>query len=165
MLPAASDGRVRAAAAAAAAARPLKARLRWTAELHALFSAAVEAAGGLALASPNATLLQMRARVPAGMALPLTVQHLKSHLQKCRLEEKRRAAAAGGAPDGAAAGDDAGGGDDETGEPQRKRRAVAVTVPQLPGLPSGAHVAAAAAAAQRLLQLSSAAAAFSHHAR
>jgi SHAQKYF class myb-like DNA-binding protein len=162
VLPAASDGRMRAAAAAAAAARPLKARLRWTAELHALFSAAVEAAGGLALASPNATLLQMRARVPAGMALPLTVQHLKSHLQKCRMEEKRRAAAAGGAP-GLAAGDDAGGDDDETGERQRKRRAV--TVPPLPGLPSGAHVAATAAAAQRLLQLSSAAAAFSHQAR
>jgi SHAQKYF class myb-like DNA-binding protein len=136
----------RAATAAPAAAEPLKTRLRWTPELHALFTVAVEAAGGLTNASPNATLSQMRARVAPGTALPpLTVAHLKSHLQKCRLEIQRRAAAA--AANAAAAAADAG--DGEVERPRKRRR----NKPQ-PLAPA----ASAVDAAQRLLQLSAAAA-------
>lgn len=56
------------------------ARLRWTPELHAEFLKAVHQLGGLELATPKGIATLM---TTSGM----TLQHIKSHLQKYRLQE------------------------------------------------------------------------------
>lgn len=80
---AASDGGrsgTKRASGAKAAAGTDKARLRWTPELHRLFIAAVEQLGGLEIATPKGIMHLMDT---SGM----TIQHIKSHLQKYRLQE------------------------------------------------------------------------------
>ena len=56
------------------------ARLRWTPELHREFIHAVDQLGGLEIATPKGIMSLM---TTAGM----TLQHIKSHLQKYRLQE------------------------------------------------------------------------------
>jgi len=56
------------------------ARLRWTPELHREFIQAVDQLGGLEIATPKGIMQLMST---AGM----TIQHIKSHLQKYRLQE------------------------------------------------------------------------------
>ena len=56
------------------------ARLRWTPELHREFIHAVDQLGGLEIATPKGIMSLMST---AGM----TLQHIKSHLQKYRLQE------------------------------------------------------------------------------
>ena len=81
-------------AAADAAAKP---RLRWNAELHTAFAAAVEGLGGLDAATPKSILVRMG--VPG-----LTIQHVKSHLQKHRLSALEGGDAVGGSGGGSGGG-------------------------------------------------------------
>jgi SHAQKYF class myb-like DNA-binding protein len=81
---------------------PYKERLRWTPELRGTFDAAVEALGGLAAAQP-AQILNLLRGEPGGAGGTLTLAHLKSHLQKCRLQAAAPGSTAAGRVPGAEA--------------------------------------------------------------
>ena len=57
-------------------------RLRWTPELHARFLRSVKTLGGLDIATPKGVVELMRVQ-------GVTIQHVKSHLQKYRLQEQQ----------------------------------------------------------------------------
>ena len=57
-------------------------RLRWTPELHARFLRSVKTLGGLDIATPKGVVELMRVE-------GVTIQHVKSHLQKYRLQEQQ----------------------------------------------------------------------------
>ena len=57
-------------------------RLRWTPELHARFLRSVKTLGGLDIATPKGVVELMRVQ-------GVTIQHVKSHLQKYILQEQQ----------------------------------------------------------------------------
>lgn len=64
-----------------------KDRIRWTPELHSHFMQCIESLGGLSCCTPKAILKLMRAK-RHHFNLKLNIYHIKSHLQKCRLNCK-----------------------------------------------------------------------------
>lgn len=64
-----------------AAAKTMTTRCRWSPELHNKFDQVVDKFGGYQSATPSMIL--------KGMSIPfLTINHVKSHLQKCRNDAK-----------------------------------------------------------------------------
>ena len=124
-----ADERREPVARAVVASNNNKQRLRWTPELHKMFVDAVKRLGGLDLATPKGIMQLMDVE---GMS----IQHVKSHLQKYRLQDS-----GGGAsefrvsPDASASGkrsrseeDDAGGngkdGNNSAGKTRRRPSAA-----------------------------------------